>query len=109
MKTRLCLMFAGALFAAGCQTHPDDDREDGEEVDVALADVPASVLSAAKKAVPGIAFTGAEKETEDGVVVYSIEGEAEGKRYEVEVDAKGKILEVEEGDDDDDEHEDDED
>ena len=85
---------------AGCKqarTSEDDDEE------IALSEVPANVMAAAEKAVPGITFTSAEKETEDGVVIYEFEGTVNGKEYEVEVTAAGEVIEVEDdGDDDDD-------
>ena len=81
-----------------------DDADDGDEEAIALDAVPAAALAAARGAVAGITFTSAEKETERGVVVYSLAGTADGKAYEVEVTGDGKVLEVESGDDD---HEDD--
>lgn len=75
-----------------------DDEDDEEEIP--LSDVPEAVMNAAKAAVPGIVFEEAEREVEDGVTVYSLEGEAGGVEYEVEVTADGKVNEVEtEGDD----------
>jgi len=85
------------------------DASDGEVV-VPLKQVPADVVRAAEKAVPGIVLTRAEREVEDGVVVYDLEGTAQGTPYEVEVTAQGKVLEIEEDDDenDDDDWDDDE-
>ena len=78
----------------------DEDGDDGE-VRVALSDVPDSVKQAALAAVPGLVLTGAERETEDGQVVYSLEGTVNGAPYEVEVSAAGTVLEIESEDDDD--------
>ena len=73
--------------------------ESGEsEESVALDSVPADVRSAAAGAVAGIVFTKAERETENGATVYSLCGTANGKKYEVEVSAAGKVLEVEDCD-----------
>lgn len=78
----------------------DDGDDDGEEVEVPLGEVPQAAIDAAKAAVPGIVFGEAEREVENGVTVYSLEGEAGGVEYEVEVTADGKVNEVEtEGDD----------
>src|SRR5262245_49248706 len=73
--------------------------ESGEsEESVALDSVPADVRSAAAGAVAGIVFSKAERETENGATVYTLCGTANGKCYEVEVSAAGKVLEVEDGD-----------
>lgn len=82
----------------------DDDEE------IPLDQVPQVVKDAALAAVPGLVLEEAEKETENGVVLYCLEGAAGGKEYEVEVTENGTVVEVEdEGDDDDDDDEDDED
>jgi hypothetical protein len=74
--------------------------EAGEsEENVALDSVPSAVRTAAQGAVSGISFSGAERETENGATVYTLRGTANGKTYEVEVSAAGKVLEVEDGDD----------
>ena len=69
------------------------------EESVPLSEVPTKVKEAAKAAVKGIVFTEAERDYEDGRVVYELEGEADGKKYEVEVTPEGKVIEVEEDDD----------
>lgn len=80
----------------------DDDDDDGQEEDVPLSEVPEVVRRAALAAVPGLVLDEAEKEVEDGALVYSLEGEANGQRYCVEVSPTGKVLEVEHEDGDDD-------
>jgi uncharacterized membrane protein YkoI len=72
----------------------DDDGDDDEQ-SIALDQVPALVLQAALKAVPGLIVEEAELEVEDGVTVYGLEGTAAGKEVEVEVSAEGQVLEVE--------------
>ncbi len=84
----------------------DADSDDGEEK-IPLDQVPADVKNAAQAALPGLVLEEAERETEDGTVVYSLEGTADGEEYEVEVSAAGKVLEVERDDDDDDDDPDD--
>ena len=102
-----------SLLVAGCCCNPcpnpccPPSDDDGDEVEIPLSEVPANVLAAARAAVPGIVFEEAERETEDGRIVYELEGEANGKEYEIEVSADGTVLEVEE-EDDEDEDEDDE-
>ena len=79
----------------------DDDGEEGEEEEqaIALDQVPANVLAAAKAALPGAVFTSAELEHEDGQFVYCLAGHVDGERVEVEVAADGRVLEVEHGED----------
>jgi len=79
----------------------EDGDDDGLEEAVALDAVPATALAAAKKAVPGVVFTSAEREVEGGVTLYSLEGSVDGERCEVEVTPDGEVLEVERGADDD--------
>ena len=73
--------------------------EAGEsEESVALDSVPSAVRTAAQGAVSGIVFSSAERETENGATVYSLRGTANGKTYEIEVNAAGQVVEVENGD-----------
>ena len=80
----------------------DDDDDDENEEDIPLDQVPDKVKDAARDAVPGLVLEEAEKETENGIVVYSLEGKANGKPYEVEVSEAGKVLEIEQEEDEDD-------
>lgn len=82
----------------------DDDDDDGQDEDIPLSEVPEVVRKAALAAVPGLVLDEAEKEVEDGELLYSLEGQAGGQRYCVEVSPTGKVLEVEheDGDEDDD-------
>ena len=73
-----------------------------QEKEVPLSEVPAEALKAAQGAVDGVTITEAEVEKEDGQTVYVLEGEANGKEYEIEVTPEGKVLEVEEEDEEDD-------
>ena len=79
----------------------DDDAEEGEEDEqaIALDQVPADVLAAARAALPGAVFTSAEVEKEDGQLVYCLEGHLDGEEVEVEVAADGRVLEIERGED----------
>jgi hypothetical protein len=116
IKSWMLAPLAGALVAFGCSgsrdvkaektatpvTGADDDDDDGEEgveEEIDLSEVPADVLAAAKAAVPGFVPREAERETENGVLVYCLEGSAGGEACEVEVSASGKVLEIERGDD----------
>jgi hypothetical protein len=73
----------------------DDEGDDGEDVAVALDQVPEAIKKAAEDAVPGLVLKSAEKETEEGMLNYCLEGTAGGERVEVEVRASdAKVVEV---------------
>lgn len=92
----LILTVAVAVILSGCATM-DEWFEDENEV--ALSEVPAPVMTAAKGTAEGFVPEEAEVETEKGQMVYELEGiAADGKEYEIEVSADGKVLEVEEDD-----------
>ena len=81
----------------------DDEGDDESEEAVALSQVPEAIKQAALAAVPGLVLSSAEKETEDGTLLYSLEGTAGGEAVEVEVRASdSKVLEIERGEDDED-------
>ena len=87
------------------QTVEDDDENDGDENEVAVAldQVPDAIKKAALAAVPGFVLVSAEKETEEGSLHYCLEGTADGESVEVEVRASdAKVVEIEHGDDEDD-------
>jgi hypothetical protein len=95
-----------ASTATTAAKYHDDDEEE-----ISLDKVPDAVKNAAIAAVPGLKLDEAEKETENGTVVYNLEGTANGVHYEVEVTADGKVTEIEkdDGDDADDDDDDDDD
>jgi uncharacterized membrane protein YkoI len=84
-----------------------DDDDDDDEQDIALSEVPAVVKHAAITAVPGLVLRSAEIEEENGASIYSLEGDANGKQWCVEVSPNGDVLDVEQEDDDDDDDGDD--
>ena len=77
---------------------------DGEEI------LPKVVVDAVIAAFPNGTIQGGEMETENGETVYEVEVTVDGKRLEVEIDANGQILEIEDedGEEDDSGDEDDE-
>ncbi|HEY5624125.1 MAG TPA: PepSY domain-containing protein [Gammaproteobacteria bacterium] len=89
MKIRELCGFAAASIVLISGTVAAQDR------DVPIADVPATVLAAARAAVPGLVITSAEVEVEDGQDVYEIEGTADGMEYEIEISVDGEVLEIE--------------
>jgi hypothetical protein len=82
-------------------------NDDDDEEEIALSELPALVRSAAFAAVPGFTLQKAEKELENGVVVYCLEGTLAGKAYEIDVSAEGQVLDQEQDDDDPDDPDDD--
>ena len=72
------------------------------EIEEAIKKVPAQVLEAANKAVPGGEIAEVEKEVEDGQVIYDVEKVVDGVEYEIEVTADGVVKEVETDDEEDD-------
>ena len=67
---------------------------------IPLSEVPKIIIDAAKKAVKGIELKEAEIEEENNTKIYELEGVANDKEYEVEIDEKGTVLYVEIDDDD---------
>lgn len=81
------LLIPASLLVTGCSSLPPEER------DIAVSRVPAEVLEAARQAVPGFEATEAEIE-----YVYELDGEANGREYEIEVSADGEVKEIEEKD-----------
>jgi hypothetical protein len=82
-----------------------DEDDDAEEIDV--ADLPKAVVDAVNVALPGATIEEAERETDDGVVIYEVVVEHEGTSYELRIDDKGTLLSKKEEDADDEEDDDD--
>ena len=108
----LKMALVSTLAAAGCEGHSNATTTSlaaatahGSEEKIPLDAVPKPVIDAAMAAVPGLVIGEVERELENGVVVYDLEGMAGGVRVEVEVTAEGKVLEVERGEEDEDDKE----
>ena len=56
--------------------------------------VPANILAAAQAKVPGFAMTSYDTDTDNGRMVYDLDGTANGRKCEVKVDANGKVLKI---------------
>lgn len=93
-KTLITLTAAIAL--TGCATSTEEIEN---EMDIELTAVPAEVMAAALDALPGIEFTEAEYEEEDGLMVYELEGVLGDAIYEIEITPEGEVLEIEQIDD----------
>lgn len=70
-----------------------------EEKEVPLSEIPTPVLVAAKGAVKNIILTKSKIKEVDDQKIYVFEGTSDGKSYEIDVNAAGRIIEVEQDDD----------
>ena len=99
MRTWIIAVGLALVCLVGCESLESVFEKEKE---IPLSQVPQPVMEAAERAVDGITLTEAEMEKEDGQTVYILEGKADGKEYEIEVTADGKVREVEEETKDDD-------
>ncbi len=68
-------------------------RADGEKIPPDK--LPAKVMAAVKERFPGAEFTSITKETENNKVVYDIELKHKGRKYEMDIQEDGTVLEIE--------------
>ena len=68
-----------------------------KEVHISLDKVPEKVFTSALEAVPGIIITEAEVlvETTFENLVYELDGEVNGKKYEIQLSPQGRVLKIE--------------
>jgi uncharacterized membrane protein YkoI len=57
--------------------------------------LPKKIMDAIKNRFPNAEITSAEKEKEDGKVVYDIELKQDGRKYEMDIQEDGTIIEIE--------------
>jgi len=91
MRTWIIVMVFLLTCISGCaslESMCEDEKE------IPLSDVPVVAVDAARQAVGKITLTEAAVEKK-GRTVYVLEGTANGKEYEIEVTADGKVLDVE--------------
>jgi uncharacterized membrane protein YkoI len=62
---------------------------------VAEKDIPKKVMDAVKARFPGAKITSAEKEKSGGDVIYDIELTHKGRKYEMDINEDGTVVEVE--------------
>jgi hypothetical protein len=90
MKNALLLALL-LIVAGGCESAAPESDEI-----VPIEQVPAGVMDAARKTLPGFAFDTVYKMKVDGKDAYEVRGkDKRGKVREVEVSASGEILAVE--------------
>lgn len=99
MKKILCAFALAALLGSMSLYAEEKDGKDqkgqneDKEEKVAVKDIPKAVVDAVNTARPGGTIVEADKETsKDGTVVYEVDVTLGGKKYEVKVDATGKVL-----------------
>jgi hypothetical protein len=89
MRKVLCGLLVMAI--TGLVVRADDEKEEK----VPLDKLPKAVVEAVKAKFPKAELVSAEKENEDGKIVYEVAIKNEGSRIEVIVTPEGKILVVE--------------
>ena len=92
MNTYLKLSFLSILpliFLSACF---DKDKDD----EIPLTEIPANIITIVQNTLPGISLTEAEKEIDDGTIIYELEGTLiNGKKYEIEITESGTIIKIE--------------
>jgi uncharacterized membrane protein YkoI len=94
MRNALILLAGAALFT-GCASN---GREEEDEVPTTLDAVPAAVRESIRAESGGAPVGKIVQETENGKTVYEATITKNGKTYDVEMDAAGKVLEREDAD-----------
>jgi uncharacterized membrane protein YkoI len=80
---------AGLLLLAVVVMADDKDKK------IKLEDAPQAVRDAIEGRFPGAKVSSIEKETEDGKVVFDVELKHKGRKYEMDIQEDGTILEIE--------------
>jgi hypothetical protein len=62
---------------------------------LAPADLPQKIVQTVKARLPGAQITSAEKENENGGVVYDLEMKDGGRKYEMDIKEDGTLVEIE--------------
>jgi uncharacterized membrane protein YkoI len=99
MRGILGCVAAGAvmgLLLTATATRADDKKDEKKKAEKLTADkLPKVIRDAVQKRFPGAEITSAEKETEDGKVVYDIELKHNGRKYEMDIKEDGTVIEIE--------------
>jgi hypothetical protein len=86
-------VYMGMIAFAGCTSqHHDKEKEEGDEVKMKFADVPAPVQKTLTDAAAGAKIDSVDKETDKGEVVYETDVKISGKTYEIRVAPDGKLI-----------------
>jgi hypothetical protein len=87
--------FSLALLLMACSSSNSargEEKDEGPEVKVNLADVPAAVKATLNRESNNASLDEVEKETEDGKTVYEADAKMNGKNYEIKVAADGTLI-----------------
>lgn len=89
----LLLFVSTQIFAEEKDGKNATGQNEDKDEKIAIKDLPKIVVDAVNTAQPGGTIAEADKETKkDGSVVYEVDVTNGGKKYEVKVDATGKVL-----------------
>jgi hypothetical protein len=80
-----------ALLALATAARADDKKAGKIPVDK----IPKAVMDTIKARLPGAEITSAERELEDGKVVYDIELKQKGRKFEMDILEDGTLIEIE--------------
>jgi hypothetical protein len=86
---------AGLVLLATVATRAADEKEKNKAEKIPPDKIPRAVMDTIKGRLPGAEITSAEKETEDGKVVYDIELKHKGRKYEMDIQEDGTLIEIE--------------
>jgi uncharacterized membrane protein YkoI len=89
-------VLALTALVAGCQNKGESEEN---SVKMSIDEVPTAVRATFEREAGGAPITNVEREDEGGKAVYEAEFTSGGKKWSVEVDESGKVLEKEEEDD----------
>ena len=102
-KTTILLLAAAASLSllTSCATKPVpvapgyvNDSDDFDN-DIPKNEVPANVLAAAKAEIPGFVLTEANLQQRGATRLFELQGRANGRPYELDITADGRVLHIE--------------
>jgi hypothetical protein len=91
----VCIAFAGVIGVALAAPAQDQAKEKPKAEKVALDKVPVPIKKAIDNRFPGATLRSVEKEIEDGKVVFDVELTHQGRKYEMDIQEDGTVLEIE--------------
>jgi hypothetical protein len=86
---------AGLVLLAAVAGRAADEKEKNKAEKIPADKIPKAVMDTIKARLPGAEIISAEKETEDGKVVYDIELKHKGRKYEMDIHEDGTLIEIE--------------
>ena len=81
----------GTLLEKALEDEEDDDEE-GDTVEVELADCPKAVQKTLKREANGASIDAVDKGTKDGKAVFEVDVKIDGKNYEIRVAEDGILI-----------------